>query len=135
MTRQPDRQTDEPGSLLPLLIATDDEAQKVTTSRQSRRVLSEMEIGEEGFCSLQSLYGGPALPVWGHHADVAGTLMTTRTFLVDSEVYPNWSLQATLNVKRLTAGFSVAFPDGATTVKFRRDHPATPLPVVGSEPR
>ena len=30
------------------------------------KMISEMAIGKKGFCSVQSLYGGPALPVRGH---------------------------------------------------------------------
>jgi hypothetical protein len=100
-----------------------------------RKMLSEMEIGEEGFCSLQSLYGGPALPAWGQDGRVSGIPLTTRTFLVDSEVSPKRSPQAALRVKRLTAGFSVGFPDGAPTVKFLPGHPPKPLPVVGMDPQ
>jgi hypothetical protein len=103
-------------------------------SEHNPRMLSEMEIGEEGFCSLQSLYGGPALPTWGQDACVSGMPLTTRTFLVDSKVYPNRSPQAALRVKRLMAGFSVGFPDGAPTVKFLPGHPPSPLPVVGMDP-
>jgi hypothetical protein len=38
-----------------------------------------------------------------------------------------------LRVKRLTMGFSVGIPDGATTIKLRRDHPPMPLPVVSAD--
>jgi hypothetical protein len=96
------------------------------------KMLSQMGIGEEGFCSLQSLYGGPALPVWTPNPQVA-YLPLTRTFLLDSEVYPDRSRQAMLRVKRLTMGFSVGIPDGAATIKLRRDHPPMPLPVVGAD--
>jgi hypothetical protein len=102
---------------------------------EHHKMLSEMEIGEEGFCSVLSLYGGPALPVWGEDARVSGIPVTTRTFLMDSEVYPKRSPQAALRVKRLTMGFSVGFPDGAPTVKFRHGHLPNPLPVVGMDPQ
>jgi hypothetical protein len=98
---------------------------------EHQKMLSEMEIGEEGFCSVLSLYGGPALPVWGEDARVSGIPVTTRTFLMDSEVYPMLSPQATLRVKRLPIGFSVGFPDGTPTIKFRPGHLPKLLPVVG----
>jgi hypothetical protein len=102
---------------------------------EHQKMLSEMEIGEEGFCSVLSLYGGPALPVWGEDARVSGIPVTTRTFLMDSEVYSKPSPEARLRVKRLKMGFSVGFPDGAPTVKFRAGHLPKPLPVVGMDPQ
>jgi hypothetical protein len=101
---------------------------------EHQKMLSEMEIGEEGFCSALSLYGGPALPVWSEDARVSGIPVTTRTFLMDSEVYPKGSPQAALRVKRVTMGFSVGFPDGAPTIKFRAGHLPRLTPGVGIDP-
>jgi hypothetical protein len=102
-----------------------------------QRMISEMGIGEEGFCSLKSLYGGPPLPIWGQDRRASRTLLMTRTFLLDSEIYSVRSIHATLHVTREPMGFAVRVPDGAPTVRFRRDHPPIPLPIVGinsSEP-
>lgn len=109
----------------------DGKRQKVVEHKP--RMISEMAIGEKGFCSAQSLYGGPALPVLGHDAQVSGMSLMTRTFLLDSQVYPEASEQATLYVQRELIGFYVRLPVDATTVKFRRNHPPNPLPVVGTD--
>ena len=77
---------------------------------EHQKMLSEMAVGEQGFCSALSLYGGPALPAWGQEARVSGIPVTTRTFLVDSEVSPKLSPQASLRVRRLKMGFSIGCP-------------------------
>jgi hypothetical protein len=99
-----------------------------------QKMISEMAIGEEGFCGQKALYGGPARPVWGQGAWKSGTPLTTRTFLWDSPVFPTPSKQATLHVKREMMGFYVRFSDGAPTIKFRANHPPIPLPVIGANP-
>jgi hypothetical protein len=107
---------------------------KGETVAERQKMISEMAIREEGFCRLKALYGGPARPVWGQGAWQSATPLTTRTFLWDSPIYSARSNHATLHVRREMMGFSVRFPDGAPTVKFRSNHPPIPLPVVSANP-
>ena len=64
----------------------------------------------------------------------SGKPLTTRTFLLDSPIFSARSAECTLHVRREMMGFSVRFPEGASTVKFRVNHPPVPLPVVGINP-
>jgi hypothetical protein len=104
-------------------------------AEQRPKMMSEMDIGAKGFCDVNALYGGPPRAVWGQGVPVSGTALMTRSFLLDSEVFPESSPQAALFVQRELMGYYVRIPAGAPTVKFRRDHPPTPLPVVGTDPQ
>jgi hypothetical protein len=102
--------------------------------KHKRKQLSEMTIGEEGFCSLESHYIGPACPLCVS-GDQAGANIVTRTFLLDSEVYEECSPQATLHVRRLIMGFLVGRPDDAPPVQSLPELPLNPLSVVGTYPK
>ena len=83
-----------------------------------QKTISEMAIGEEGFCSLKALYGGPVRPVWGKGAKNSGKPLTTRTFLLDSPIIPARSAECTLHVRREMMGFSVRFPEAHQQSNF-----------------
>jgi hypothetical protein len=100
---------------------------------QQATKLSDMAIGEKGFCSVKAYYHGPVLPVWEQPVQAGGKL-TTGTFLLDSDVYPDRSPRATLYVERLSIVFAVGLPDGAPPAPYRADHPQIPLPVAGHNP-
>ena len=106
-------------------------------TEQEPKKLSEMAIGEQGFCSLSAHYAGLARPLWGQNAQVLAEMrgcqqMTTERFLLQSPVYPTRTPNATLAVKREDKGYSVRFPVGWSPRKFLAPLPANPLPIVGT---
>ena len=90
--------------------------------------VGQMQVGDEGFSSLDALYVAPRPPRGsGDHPSVA----SVSPFLVpDSPVFGEAVAMAKVRIRRLEDGFAIRLPPGEVPSSYRREHPPDSCPVV-----
>jgi hypothetical protein len=93
--------------------------------------VGQMQVGDEGFCSLDALYVAPRPPQGPGDAPVVACV--SPFLLPESPVFGEPSASAKVHIRRLEAGFAILLPPGEVPSRYCREHPPGSLPVVAIE--
>jgi hypothetical protein len=100
-------------------------------ARQATIAVSQMLVGEEGYCPIEALYVAPSSPSGSDvFCDVAST---SRFLLPESDAYSEPSPMAKVHIRRLEDGFAIRLPPGEVPSRYLRRPVPGSLPVIAGE--
>jgi hypothetical protein len=90
-----------------------------------------MQVGEEGYCSIDAMYVAPSSPPGPNEGHDVG--MTARFLLPEAELYSEPSPMAKVHIRRLEDGFAITLPPGEVASRYRRCPVPGSLPVIATD--
>ncbi len=93
--------------------------------------LSQLQVGEEGFCTLDAIYVAPSAP---SGPDEGRDVATTALFLLpDAEVHAEPVMTSKVHVQRVEDGLVIRVPKGEVPSRYLPQIVPGSLPVVATE--
>jgi hypothetical protein len=89
---------------------------------------SELQVGDQGYCTLDSIYVAPSGPDEGH--DVGST---ARFLLPDANIYTEPVTTAKVHVTRLENGLAIRVPTGEVPSRYLPQVVPGSVPVLAAE--